>query len=343
VEVATERSKDAHSISFGREERRVGGGRAQVSFDADASVATSVLSGCAGPQVRRLARALACVLALCVGVAVFEASAARAQAPEVSGTLADQLRRCGEIAGDAERLQCYDVIGRSGTAKADVLRLPEDAPEDGPRPEPRAAHAIRAEVGYGVAIGDYAGALGLPAKGYLEANSATGGSGGGLEGAIWFDGWPARSLSVGIQYFQVDNRGALDATLPKGLSVLTDPVYGHLAVSVQADLVMLNLAWRPSGYRRIRPVVGVGLGAGYGTASEHARLSNAFIGTTEDVSKASSPFPALQGFVGVEADLTDRIYLSVIPRIVLISGHPVGVNQRYADFILGADIGYRFR
>jgi len=140
----------------------------------------------------------------------------------------------------------------------------------------------------------------------------------------------------------VNNRAALTARLPQGVSILTDPVYAHLGLGVRADIAMVNLAYRPASLGWIRPVVGLGLGAGYGTAYSTSLLSNAFIGSYGSLGEASSAVPALQAFAGVDVRLSRRLYLSVIPRLLWVSAKPVGVDQSYTDAMVATSLGYRF-
>jgi hypothetical protein len=261
-------------------------------------------------------------------------------------SVASELQRCGALSDDAARLRCYDRLARSNSSKSsnDIVTLSDantaaSSPKVSPHRPPR---PLRIELGYGSAIGDYSGVLSVSSQGRLKVDSATGGSGAGLMGQIWLDDWPRKSFSVGLEYIRIDNHGSLTAILPQGGSVLTNPVYGYLGVGVRADVAMANIAYRPASFGWIRPVAGLGLGVGYGSASENFALQNAFIGNSNTASKATAPFPVLQGFVGVEADLPHRVYVSLMSHVLLVSARPVGIDQSYTDYIIETNIGYRF-
>lgn len=285
------------------------------------------------------------IFALLVGVAGLPGTcAAAADDPGMSTGVAAQVRDCRAMADDAVRLRCYDAVA-AGRGE-DIVSL---RPSEGQAPAPPgeddaspARHGLRIDVGYSAALGNYTGSSKV-SGGTLTSKSATGGLGGGMLAEAWLDHWPAKDLSVGLEYMQINNRGELNADLPRGVSILTDPVYAHLGLALRTDTAFFNLAYRPHTSGRVRPILGAGLGVGYGTAVENNLISNAFIGADGNESRTHFPFAGLQAFAGVEANLTDRIYLSMIPRVFAVSAHPIGKNQRYLDFVLGANLGYRFR
>ena len=212
-------------------------------------------------------------------------------------------------------------------------------------PAPTVRHPFRVtsiDIGDGPAIGVFTGQLAL-SNGTLTSGSATGGSGGGLEAELWFDDWPWRDTAFALQYIKLENRADLSANMPDGVSVLTDPVNAHLGVGVAADLLFANLAYRPQARWGIRPVIGAGLGIGYGTASENNQVYNAFIGASSGSTRSSSFLPMLQAFSGVEVNLPKNIYFSFTPRILWMSARPIGKSLQYTDVILDSSFGYRFR
>ncbi len=245
---------------------------------------------------------------------------------------------CADVGGDMDRLRCYDLAAaarRSAAAAVKTLPARAEAP---PRPSP----SLRFDLGYGFSAGDYVGTLALPSHAALAVKSFTGGAGGGPIGEVWLDDWPRRNLSIGLEYIRIANRGSLTANLPAGLSFLTDPVYAHLGVELQADMGLINLAYRPRGLGWLRPVVGVGVGGGYGYAAQNYRLYNDFFGQAVGGSRTASPIPIAQVFAGVDANLTRGLYGSLMGRLMGVSGHPIGVDQSYADFVVSTTLGYRF-
>ena len=55
-----------------------------------------------------------------------------------------------------------------------------------------------------------------------------------------------------------------------------------------------------------------------------------------------SAFPALQALLGLDIELGDWVYLSLLPRVIIASGQPFGLPQRYMDFAFTSLLGVRF-
>jgi len=261
--------------------------------------------------------------------------------------LADGFEHCGEVGDSSERLACYDGLKRRPRAATEIVTLADppsrDVGDAAQRTrDRRPVRPPRIEAGYNGASGSYAGSS-KTSGGILEANSMAGGLGGGLAAKIWLDDWPRQSLSFGVEYLEIANRGTLTAHLPKGISILTDPVYAHMGAAVRADVGFVNIAYYPVNTGRVRTAVGAGLGLGYGSAVTDDVVENDFIGISSGLSKSGAPIAGLQSFVDVDYYVTDRLYLSLGPKVFWVTAHPIGINQRYLDFIVGADIGYRFR
>jgi len=281
-------------------------------------------------------------------LAVLTIAAVFAAGPAPAGTtdyralrdLADGVEHCGEIGGNAERLACYDTLNRGARGPAEILTLAD--PPAGETHAPRRRHPLRAETGYTGASGSYAGSS-KTSGGILEANSMAGGLGGGIAAKAWMDDWPRHGLAFGIEYLQIDNRGTLTAHLPMGVSILTDPVYAHMGAAVRADVGFINIAYYPVNTGKVRASVGAGLGLGYGAATTDDVVENAFIGISSGLSHSGAPIAGLQSFVSLDYYATDRLYFSLSPKVFWVTAHPIGINQRYLDFIVGADVGYRFR
>jgi hypothetical protein len=306
--------------------------------------------GCAG-RVRKAGRGgqSAGVLAPLILFAAFAPIACGAEARDRADPAAAQLLACKAIAEDAARLRCFDAMAAAvptPSPAGDVIRL-----DEAPEPARTAAsgqhsgirHSVRIEVGYGYAIGDYSGSSEVARHGTLISQSGTGGAGGGLLAEAWLDDWPLKNFSTGLGYVETDNGATIAAKLPQGVSILTDPINAEISATAHAKILMINLAYRPRGFGRIRPIVGFGLGGGYGEITGLEALQNAFIGNGAYRQEAHSGLPAMQVYTGVEADLTDRLYVDLTPRLLWIGAAPFGNGLHYTNFILGANVGYRFR
>ena len=199
---------------------------------------------------------------------------------------------------------------------------------------------FRIAGGYGFGVGDHTGSFKV-LSGYLNLQSAVGSSGNLISGQFWIDHWLAENWTIGLEYLAIRNQGKANITLPKGLSILTDPVDATARVKVRADMGFLNLAYRQAS-GSVHPVIGAGIGIGYGHASAGFDFSNAFLGSLADSAAAGKPIVGVQGFVGVDFDVGRYAYLSVIPRFIVVDGHPIGVDQRYMEFGVTGLLGVRF-
>jgi hypothetical protein len=264
------------------------------------------------------------------------------------------LAQCATIANDKQRLECYDALaarrappGRSlsvveGPRQAPVQPVDADAspqPPTGPAAE-TAAPQIRVAGSFGFGVGDHNGSFHVQ-SGVLKLQSAAGSSGNLASGQIWVDRWLAEDWSIGLEYVALRNEGRLGVVLPKGVSILTDPAYATAQVKVRADFGFANIAYRAAS-GTVHPFIGAGIGIGYGHASAGFSFNNAFLGSLTQVVEAKKPVVGVQGFTGVAFDLGRQAYFEIMPRVILVNGHPIGVDQQYMDFGVSGVLGWRF-
>ena len=256
------------------------------------------------------------------------------------------LRVCSAVGDDRQRLACYDsLVARSPKPEhqppaARVASAPAEA-----APEPAAVAAatgpgLRIAAGYGYGVGDHSGTFRV-LSGDLKLQSAAGNSGDMVSGQLWIDNWIGENWTFGLEYVAFRNEGKLRVTLPKGLSILTDPVEAGARDKVSADLGFLNLAWRQAS-GSVHPFIGGGLGIGYGHASAWYDFENAFLGKLSQDAAVGKPIAGVQGFLGVEFDLGDHGYLAVMPRVIVLDAHPIGIDQQFMDFGVDGVLGWRF-
>lgn len=279
---------------------------------------------------------------LLIALAVSAAMACGATAAKAEENAANPLLACRAISDDAARLRCFDAATAAAEPAGSGVVLLDDTAEPAPRSAQPRRPTFRVEAGYGLSIGDYSGSSGVARHGTLVSQSATGGSGGGLLAEAWLDDWLHKDVSIGLGYVEVGNKALFSATLPQGVSILTDPTRAEISAVARADLFMINLAYRPQAYGRLRPIIGFGLGGGPASIKGLQALQNAFVGTGSASERTASPVPALQIYTGVETDLTRHLHLDLVPRLLWVGAAPFGNGLRYTDFILGADIGYQF-
>jgi hypothetical protein len=195
-------------------------------------------------------------------------------------------------------------------------------------------------LGYGFGVGDHTGTFPI-SNGSVALKSAVGGSGGMASGQLWIDRLVGENWSIGLEYAAFRNQGKVDVVLPHGLSILSDPVLAGAGAKVRADFAFPNLEYRTdSGW--VHPYVGGGLGIGYGHASAGYYFQNPFLGDAARVVEVGKPIAGPQLFAGVECGLTRGLYVAVMPKVIVLDGHPIGLNQQYLEFGVNGLVGWRF-
>jgi len=266
------------------------------------------------------------------------------------------LLACVAVHDDRARLRCFDEEMASLTRSNRHLALSAAAAGQLPRSEPlpavtpavaiaetavaRAGPQIRVALGYGFGVGDHTGSFRIP-TGSVALRSAAGGSGALASGQLWIDRWIGENWSIGVEYAAFRNQGRFDVALPQGLSILTDPVQAGAQAKVRADFGFLNLEYRMAA-GAVHPFVGGGFGIGYGHASAGYYFQNAFLGDVAQVVAVGKPIAGVQLFTGVEFDLARGLYVSVMPKVIAVDGHPIGLDQRYLEFGVDGMVGWRF-
>lgn len=189
-------------------------------------------------------------------------------------------------------------------------------------------------------MGDHTGTFPV-SSGTVVLKSAVGSSGPLFNAQVWSDRWAGGNLSLGLEYLTFLRRADASGQFPHGLSILTDPVSAGATANIQARIGFFNAAYRPPD-GPVHPVLGAGFGIGQGTAGVSYRFYNAFTGPFGSAESKGTLLGGVQAFTGFDADLGRYMWFSLMPRIVLIDGHIVGVNQRYMDYSVSALLGVRF-
>ncbi len=261
---------------------------------------------------------------------------------------AQEIYACATIADPAARLACYDRAASAhvqapSPAPSQAARVAAVPPPTTPSVAPHRSEPvdIRVAVGYGFGISDHAGSIRV-LGGALNLHSAIGNSGNVKSLQAWIDNWPLPKWSLGLEYDGIDNQGSAAISLPRGFSILTDPITGETAAGVTARIGVLNLAYRPWADGPWHTALGVGFLAGYGSVNAWGYVHNAFIGTISGSVHGGSPIAGVQGFTELDYDLTEHLYIGLMPRIIWITAHPIGVNQQFVDFTLSGLVGARF-
>jgi hypothetical protein len=262
------------------------------------------------------------------------------------------LLNCAAITNDHQRLKCFDAITRRARPDGSPA-IPARASHDAPGPpayvatpvedSPSAATTgprFRIAAGPGFGVGDHTGSFRV-LTGHVDLQSAVGGSGILISGQVWIDRWIGENWTLGVEYVAFRNEGVFRAALPPGASGLSGATVAGARARIGGDLAFLNVAWRQAS-GSVHPYIGGGFGIGYGHASAGFDFNNAALGSLAQVEAIGSPIAGVQGFAGVEFDLGPHAYLAVMPKVIVVDGHPIGVDQRYMDFGVNGVLGWRF-
>lgn len=248
---------------------------------------------------------------------------------------------CLTAGSDMARLACFDRIPSVAPTTATEAATPSSAPPlmaanttSGNKPL-----RYRVEVGAGVGMGHYDGSIGKPSE-RVDVDSFIAARGTELRAAFWDDKLLGRHWGMGIDYnhFVVD--ADVDAWLGGGIGTMTDPIRADLTAKIRADMVYVSVGYRPRPDDTIRPYVGGGIGGGRATLSTHYNLS----GFVQDdaLTRQSSPVAGLQGFGGVEFDVTDNFYIGPAFRMQYFTGRPLGFPHQFIFADIELNAGYRF-
>ena len=248
-----------------------------------------------------------------------------------------EIPRCMAIASADKRLTCLDAVTavRVEAVVSEAMRPLPAARQNQPD-----SSGIRLGVGGGSSVGDHAGRFKL-LHGDLDLHSFAGSSGPAFTAQVWWDDALAKNWTVGAQWLRIQNTGTASLTLPYLIVSGTriSPVAADAKVRLSADLAFVNIAYRPMQYGRFHPFIGAGLGGGYGRAS--LDYSYQAFGSSQTTDRVASPIGAAQAFMGLDFDITRSVYFTLSPTAVLVTGHPIGIDQRYLDVSMLAAIGAR--
>jgi hypothetical protein len=295
---------------------------------------------------------IALILLAWVGV-VSAAAAEPASSDGSPGAASPWWASCVGLRDDRARLACFDAKAPPApNADAPGAAQPASAPQTQQQttqqtkqtPPPAAASrlGVRLAGGYGLGIADYAGRLHAFNHGYFDFSSGIGSAGDTYFGQAWLDGALGPNWTLGVEYLQFRDTSAATLTLPHGVSVLTDGIEGHADAVLFARMLLLNVAWRPETIGPLRPSLGVGLGPGRAKAAASLGLESPFFGLVGATPQSSFPFGAVQAFAGLEYVIVDDLYVAFEPRVLWMTGHPLGKDQRYLDFVMSTSVGVNF-
>ena len=251
-----------------------------------------------------------------------------------------------------QTLLCHEVQSSAGGGIQLACRQPEAPPDEVAAPvvnkaSPPAVIADppprwRVSAGGGYGVGDESGFFRVKSGG-VTLKSITGGAGNDLMVNGWWDGALGSDFGLGVEYLRVRNTASAYLSLPKGLSILTDPTNGQVKLAAAADLAFLDLEYRPSlGSERFSAFLAAGPGIGWGNVRGNFYIFNPATGPYEKDVESHSIIGGIQTMMGAEFLITRRLYFSLSHQIFYTSGSVVGVHQSYLNMMLTGAIGVSF-
>jgi len=153
--------------------------------------------------------------------------------------------------------------------------------------------------------------------------------------AIYADEWLGQNWTIGLEYLYSTADGTTDlsitglggASLPTDFEANFQTFFANAAYRVNDR----NLKWHP--------FVGIGLGGGFTDIDINIPNSGS---STAGSGKVETPYIGLQGFIGFDYDISERVYLGTNARFFYIDGRIVDEDVQVGIFSILGTIGYRF-
>ena len=194
-----------------------------------------------------------------------------------------------------------------------------------------AASPYRLEVGAGYSFSLFKEDVSEPVEGTFLTATLTEintGSGPTASAAFWVDGVIRDNFSVGIEYNY--SGFSPDAT------VRFSAPRRSRDVTREADATLHN-GFINAAYRQndgdLHPYAGLGLGLGYAKIGLDGIVANGEVGTVTG---------GLQGFIGIDYDLTEQFYVGANSRLYYVDGRIIGTDLQFLELQLFGKLGVRF-
>jgi hypothetical protein len=134
----------------------------------------------------------------------------------------------------------------------------------------------------------------------------------------------------------------MKVVLPRGHAILTDDLIAGLSANATAQQITANLAWRPETSGALQPWIAGGLVVGHARASADYYIKNPFLGTISQGAAISLFYPGFKLTTGMDYTFDHNYYVTLEPGISIVTGQPVGLQQRYINYGLSVLIGKAF-
>ena len=269
---------------------------------------------------------------------------------------ARQIAACTRIADTTTRLACYDqAAGRklpTPSAPSSVVTAATAAQGTDSVPTATAAlpvaaatdrPTLRLALGGGFGVGDYYALYNrIGHGGYAVSNSGPGNSGALTSAQVWLDHWIAPDWSVGLELQTLNSRGRMKVVLPGGLAILTENLRTGLSANVTAQQITANVAWHPETSGALQPWIAGGLVVGHAHASADYFIENPFLGQIAQGTAISLFYPGFKLTTGMDYTFSHNYYVSLQPGVLIVTGQPLGLPQRYINFGLSLMFGRAF-
>jgi opacity protein-like surface antigen len=170
----------------------------------------------------------------------------------------------------------------------------------------------------------------------LDSVSLDGGAAYGA--SAWVDGWIGKNWSLGLQYLRLHTGGDASTTI-------RTPIGGPITAGADADITLdtlfINLAWRQND-GDLHPYIGGGLGIGRATVDISGLVAASLIGSAVRSVETEEFQGGIQGFVGLDYDIFDNLYVGASGRFYYIDGRPMGLDLQVLEYMILGHIGVRF-
>ncbi len=200
----------------------------------------------------------------------------------------------------------------------------------------------RIETSIGIAHGDHDVTFSESVERFglsIKSVSTVNGSGPTITIGFWADGLIHENLSLGLEYLRIENSADL-ALAARG---------PDQSVAVDADFeldittILVNAAYRRNG-GAIHPYAALGIGAARAAGEVDSEITTgAPMSETGEVRFSDSNYaPAVQVAIGLDYDVTKRIYVGAAARYFTIDTRLFGRDEVVRELAAGVKLGLSF-
>lgn len=194
-----------------------------------------------------------------------------------------------------------------------------------------AASPYRLEVGGGYSFSLFKEDVSEPVEGTFLTATLTEietGSGPTASAAFWVDGLVRDNFSLGFEYNY--SGFSPEATVRFSTRRRNRDVTQEIDATLHNGFI--NAAYRQND-GDLHPYAGLGIGLGYAKLDLDGIVANGEVGTVTG---------GLQGFIGIDYDVTEQFYIGANSRLYYIDGRLIGTDLQFLELQLIGKVGVRF-